>query len=84
MNHVLTERVRDIVADTFGLDPQEVADDASAQNLAAWSSLAHLRLIANLEQAFGVRFTMAEMTAMNSVQAIDHVLTSRGVTSPDG
>jgi acyl carrier protein len=84
MNQALTERVRDIVAGTFGLDPLEVADDASSHNLAAWSSLAHLRLVANLEQAFGVRFTMAEMTAMTSVRAIDHVLTSRGVTSRNG
>jgi acyl carrier protein len=84
VDNVLTERVRDIVADTFGLGLQEVTDEASAQNLAAWSSLAHLRLVANLEQAFGVRFTLAEMTAMQSVQTIDHVLTCRGVTTRSG
>jgi acyl carrier protein len=84
VNEVLTARVRDIVASTFGLDPLEIADDASAHNLPAWSSLAHLRLVANLEQAFGIRFTMAEMSAMNSLQAIDRVLTSRGVAIRDG
>ena len=79
MNQQLAERVREIVATTFGLDPYEVGDDASAQNLAAWSSLAHLRLMANLEQAFGVRFTLDEMTAINSVQAIERALSARGV-----
>lgn len=79
MNVALGDRVREVVANTFGLDPAAVDLTASNQTLAAWSSLAHLRLVANLEQAFGVRFSMAELTAMTSVQAIEQTLAGKGV-----
>ena len=81
MNGVMQERVCMVEAETFGLDPQQVDGAASAQTLAAWTSLAHLRLIANLEQAFGLRFTVKEMTAMTGVQAIANVLAASGVES---
>ncbi|GAC1460220.1 MAG: hypothetical protein PVSMB4_19220 [Ktedonobacterales bacterium] len=79
MNEILQERVREVVATTFDVDPQQISAEASNQTVASWTSLGHLRLMANLEQAFGVRFTMEEMTAMSNVQAIEDVLAARGV-----
>ena len=79
MNEEIEERVSEVVADTFNLDPGEIGSGTSAWELGAWTSLAHLRLVSNLEQVFGVHFTMEEMTSMMSVAAIAHVLASRGV-----
>ncbi len=79
MNEQLDERVREVVAETFDLDPREIGPDASAQTLAAWTSLAHLRLMANIEQAFGLRLTMDEMTTMTNIPAIVQVLAVRDV-----
>lgn len=78
MNEIMQERVREVVASTFDVDPAQVNAEASNQTIASWTSLGHLRLMANLEQAFGIRFTMEEMTAMSSVQAIENVLAARG------
>jgi len=75
----LEERVREVVAETFDLDPGEISPDASAQTLAAWTSLAHLRLMTNVEQAFGLRLTMDEMTAMTNIPAIVQVLAVRDI-----
>jgi acyl carrier protein len=75
----LSDRVRDVVATTLGLDVAIIGPEASDQTLSVWSSLAHLRLIANLERTFGVRFTMNEVRTMHSVQAIEQVLAARGV-----
>ena len=80
-NTAVAERVREVVASTFGIDVTEVAPDASNQTLSSWSSLAHLRLVANLEHTFGVRFSMNELTSMYSVAAIEQVLASRGVNA---
>lgn len=79
MSELLQERVREIVAETFHVDPLDVTEDTSAQNLAAWTSLAHLRLLTNLQNAFGVRFTTNEMVMLMSVRAIESALESRGV-----
>ncbi len=79
MTEQLEERVREVVAETFDLDPEDIGPDASAQTLAAWTSLAHLRLMTNVEQAFGLRLTMDEMTAMTNVPAIVQALAVRDV-----
>lgn len=79
MNELLQERVREIVAETLHVNPVEVDEDTSAQTLAAWTSLAHLRLLTNLQDAFGVRFTTNEMVSLMSVRAIEAALESRGV-----
>lgn len=79
MNNLLHERVCAVVAETLGTAPADISADSSTQSVAAWSSLAHLRLLSSLEQAFGIRFTMAEMTSMTSVPAIERVLEAHGV-----
>lgn len=78
-NEALQEQVREIVATTFGLAPAEVGADASNQTLRAWSSLAHLRLMASIQQAFGLRLAMDEMMDMTSITAIERVLSAHGV-----
>lgn len=79
MNDLLSERVCEIVASTFGVDPDSVDEQTSTQTLAAWTSLAHLRLMTNVQDTFGVRFTMSEMSEMSSVGAIERVLAAKGV-----
>ncbi len=78
MNELIDERVRKVVATTFGLDPLEVAHDASAQTLAGWTSLARLHL-SSFDENFDIRLTVDDMTSMTSIPAIVTVLTASGV-----
>ena len=78
-NEALREHVQEIVATTFGLAPDQVGADASTQTLRAWTSLAHLRLMASIQQTFGLRLAMDDMIAMTSVEAIERVLTANGI-----
>ena len=78
MNSGLQQRVHQIVAETFGIDADDVDDSTSQQTLDAWTSLAHLRLLTTLQSAFGVRFTMQEMSALTRVSAIEKLLAERG------
>ena len=52
---------------------------AGTLTLPAWTSLAHLRLMANVQQEFGLRLSMDEMMAMTSVESIEQVLSANGV-----
>jgi acyl carrier protein len=81
VDDILEERICEVVARTFGVDEQDVDGDTTAQTLGSWTSLAHLRLLTNLQDAFGVRFTMAEMTNMTSVRAIEQTLAAKGVSA---
>ena len=44
---------RALVAEALEIDAGEVADDANLDNLEAWDSLAHLRVVQGLEEKLG-------------------------------
>lgn len=71
-----TERVRMIVSDVLEIEPAQVREDTRQSDLAEWDSLAQLRLVAALEQEFGVRPTMREIAELNSIPAIERYLDS--------
>lgn len=49
------EPVRDIVADSLGLDPAEIDRATCAKNTPEWDSLAHLMILDAIEKAFRVK-----------------------------
>ncbi|HKH47018.1 MAG TPA: acyl carrier protein [Thermoanaerobaculia bacterium] len=58
-------RLREIMADVLDVDPQ-IPDDFSRDDESGWDSMAHLRLITAIEQAFGIKFTMKEIEEIRS------------------
>jgi acyl carrier protein len=54
-------RLREILSDILDIDPIQIADDFSRDDSSGWDSMAHLRLITAIEQAFGIKFTMKEI-----------------------
>jgi acyl carrier protein len=54
-------RLREIMAEVLDLDPARIDESFVRGGAPSWDSLAHLRLITALEEAFGMRFTMKEV-----------------------
>jgi acyl carrier protein len=77
----LRDKVRELVATTFLMDPDELPHDASQETCERWTSLYHMTLLVVLEEQFGVTLSMDEMTSMTSVPKIVDVLKSHGVTT---
>jgi acyl carrier protein len=77
----LRDRVREIMAETFGLDAPDLTEDTSQSTCAKWTSLYHMMLLVVLEEQFGVSFALDEMTTMTSLQQIVAVLKGHGVHS---
>ncbi len=65
------------LAETFGADPASVSEATSPKTLATWDSLGHLNLVAALEKAFAVSFTMEETLAMEDAGAIQRILAAK-------
>ncbi len=63
-------RLREILADVLDVDPQ-ITDDFSRDE-SGWDSMAHLRLITAIEQAFGIKFTMKEIEEIRSYGDLRH------------
>jgi len=58
-------RLREIMSDVLDVDPQ-IPDDFSRDDESGWDSMAHLRLITAIEQAFGIKLTMKEIEEIRS------------------
>ncbi|MBV8718287.1 MAG: acyl carrier protein [Chloroflexi bacterium] len=71
------EQVRSIMAETFGLDEDELPEDLTQNTFSAWTSLKHMLLMAGLEERFSIELSMDEMLAMKSQADIVRILRSR-------
>ena len=78
-NSALADTVRELMAESFGVDESELPDNINQQDYSRWTSLAHLTLLVALEERFGLSFSMSEMSSMTSPQLIMEVLKKHGV-----
>ncbi len=68
MNHL--ESIRELMATTFGVAPEQISASTSQADIPEWDSVGHLNLMMAIEDAHGVRMTVEDMTRLSSVQAI--------------
>jgi acyl carrier protein len=59
-------RVKDVMAGVFDVPAGTIGNGFRRDDASAWDSMNHLRLVSALEEAFGIRFTMKEVGAMES------------------
>jgi acyl carrier protein len=76
----LSVRVRELMANTFAMDSDELDDDVSQETCSRWTSLYHMMLLVVLEDEFSVSFSTDEMPAMTSLPKIVATLESHGVS----
>ena len=62
-----TARLASIFRTLFNDPGLEVRDDLTARDVAGWDSLNHVNLMILIEEEFGVRFTTAEVSALQNV-----------------
>ena len=65
MNDIdIRKKLRDIAREVFSDDTLEITDELSQDDIKAWDSLGHIRLIAATEDAFQITFTMDEIEGL--------------------
>lgn len=73
-SHVLFE----VVARALNVPAANVDDASSPENLRRWDSLRHLDLMNTIEDAYGVRFSTADIMQARSVGDIRRLLREKG------
>lgn len=68
------KRVQLIVSDVLEIAPETIRAESHQADIAEWDSLAQLRIVTALEQEFGVKPTMREITELTSIPAITRYL----------
>ena len=72
------EKLDQVFQDVFDDESLHVTDETTAADVDGWDSLEHIDLMASLERAFGIRFSMGEITRMKNVgEMADLILEKR-------
>ncbi len=71
-------RLLKLVADILGVDATLVTPETGPGMLVQWDSMAHMQLVAAVEESYGVQFTIEEIPNILSVNELKALLTEKG------
>lgn len=72
-------KLKQVMADVFGVDPSVINDEASVDTVEKWDSLNHLNLVLALEEQFKVSFSEEQTVEMLTYPLVKAVLQELGV-----
>ena len=73
------ETMRSVFASTLDIDLITVTDELSYNSIPEWDSVAHMALIAVLEDRFGIMLDTNDIIDMSSVKVAKDILSKHGV-----
>ena len=73
----LTEKIKSIVADSFGLHSEEVTLDTGPSNTPSWDSFGQMELVLNIEQEFDITLEFDEIFKIVSTQTLLEVVENK-------
>ncbi len=73
----ITAKLTEVFRDVFDDEEIVLSDATTADDIEAWDSLEHISLIAAVEKAFKMRFTMREVSGMKNVGEMIDILMQR-------
>lgn len=73
MNEIY-ERLNTIFRDFFDDDEIELTPETTADDIDDWDSLNHITLMSAVEEEFGIRFTMGQVSGMKNVGEMAEII----------
>ena len=74
----LWERLNEVFRDVFDDSRITVNESTTADDIDDWDSLEHINLVEAVEQEFGMRFKMKEVSGMKNVGEMARIIEERG------
>ena len=69
------ERLTAVFRDVFDDESLTISDNTTANDIEDWDSIEHITLVGAVENEFGVRFKMGEISTMKNVgEMVDIIL----------
>ncbi len=72
--------LRDIVADTLEISPEDVTAETSTDSVEAWDSFRHLQLILSVEGEYGVQLDPQQVPELTTVGKLQAALEQKGAS----
>ena len=73
------KKLLDLISDLLDIDADGIDDQTSPSNTSSWDSFTGLMMVTELESAFDVKFSMADVVAVKDVSDIRRCLAKHGV-----
>ena len=73
------DKLRELLIDTFLLEPDEYSLDLRREDVDTWDSLGIVSMAVGVQETFGYHFTPEEATGIESVADIVRLLESKGI-----
>lgn len=70
----------EVFAEVFEEPADSFTDESNRESVLGWTSMRHVTLLVTIENAYGTKFTNAEMATMRSMGDIRAALSRKGVT----
>lgn len=64
------ERIKEIIADTLGIDIERITDDLTAGDIEEWDSVGNLTIISTIEEELEVDIPIEDLYELNNIKAI--------------
>jgi acyl carrier protein len=77
----MSDTLHALVAKSLMIEPAKVSEDLLYNSMPEWDSVAHMALIADLEDAYNIMLDTDDIVAMSSVGKIREILTKYDVTA---
>ncbi len=74
---ILYNRLTTIFRDVLDDDSLQLMPDLTAKDVDGWDSMAHIRVLLSVEQAFRVKFTTAEVGKLERIGDLASLIQSR-------
>ena len=71
------KKLTKVFREVFDDDSIELTPETTANDIDDWDSIEHINLIAAVEDAFGMRFQMLEVSGMKNVGEMVQIIESR-------
>ncbi len=72
------KRLTEIFRDVFDDDSIVISEKTTAADIEDWDSIEHINLIGAVEDEFGMRFKMKEVSGMKNVGEMINIICERG------
>lgn len=81
----MRERIRELMAKVFGVEPADLPDDPTPERMEGWTSLKHVELMLALEEELDIVVDPELAPRLTSLDAIEEFATSASPpgTAPD-
>lgn len=72
--NMILEKLQEIFIDVLDEDELEISMESDMENIEEWDSLAHLMLVAEIENQFGFKFKMEQVSKATSIQKLMQII----------